>query len=90
MPATAEPKTAVPVPYAPAWVGPHVTGSYTARVRVPGGGYDEQTFQASCSQCGAVLGPRKCSSGMVRHHIDTFSRLHLHRHPLAAIPRKPA
>lgn len=77
------------VEYAPAWAGAHVAGSYTRLTRGEDGEPEEQTVRASCSACGAELGPLKCRSGMPRHHVDTFARVHLHRHPLADLPRKP-
>jgi hypothetical protein len=83
---TTKPADADRIAYRPPWVGEYVTGSYTKLTRDADGIPEEQTFEASCAECGAKLGPRKCSSGMVRHWIDQFSRVHLHRHALAPLP----
>ena len=67
------------VAYVPRWAGPHVEGGFTPR--------DEdgvQVVRASCARCGAVFGPAKCISGLVRDKIDKFARTHAHGNPLAA------
>ncbi len=64
---------------------PHVKGAYTARVWEPGEARPEpQMVKATCERCGAVYGPTECTSGRVRHKIDTFALVHLHRDVMVA------
>lgn len=72
--------------YSPAFA-PHVTGEYSKRVWEPGAARPEpQTVKATCETCGAVYGPTTCDSGRVRHKIDTFGLVHLHRDALTPRP----
>lgn len=65
-------------PYAP-----HVEGRYTELEIDPDTNQPlEQRVSAMCRQCGAEWGPVTCTSGMVRQHIATFARVHLHRDAL--------
>jgi hypothetical protein len=68
--------------YSPPW-SPHVRGSYEPRVidretMIP----EPQRVHAVCDECKAEF-RTTCASGMVRAHIATFARVHLHRDPLA-------
>ena len=61
--------------YVPHWA-PLVKGWYTER--------DEDGVAkvgASCTKCLASFGPRTCTSGMVRQHVNNFALSHTHRGP---------
>jgi hypothetical protein len=71
------------VEFSPPWA-PHVQGRHTLRViDVETGRPEAQRYEAKCGKCGAQWGPTTCETGMVRQHIATFARAHLHRDPLA-------
>lgn len=65
----------------------HVTGKYSSRMFDPETNQPEdQWWEASCSKCGATMGPAPCASGMVRQHISSFAFAHTHRDGLSRIP----
>jgi hypothetical protein len=74
--------------YSPPWA-PHIAGYYYEREVDEDGIPLEAEVGATCGTCGAVF-KRMCSSGLMRHWICTFARVHLHRDPLnsEAPPRK--
>jgi len=67
------------VEYRPQWAS-HVRGSYTKRVVGPDGRPEEQIVEMTCETCRAYW-RTACNSGMVRGHVDTFARQHLHADP---------
>ena len=82
--------SAAPAPqwiaYSPAWA-PHVKGAYTARVWEPGAPAPEpQDVKITCTICGDVYGPTTCTSGRVRHKIDTYAVVHTHRDAMTPRP----
>lgn len=67
--------------WSPEWA-PFVQGQFTKRTFDEDGLPDEQRIVVSCSSCGATW-QRTCTSGLVKNHINTFARLHIHRDPMA-------
>lgn len=66
--------------YRPSWAT-HIDGSYTERTVDDDGMPEPQQVFCKCEVCGHQW-QTKCSSGLVRQHISTFARVHLHRDPL--------
>jgi len=67
------------IEYRPGWAS-HVRGSFTKRVVGPDGRPEEQVVEMVCETCGGYW-RTACNSGMVRGHVDTFARQHLHADP---------
>lgn len=65
---------------------PHVKGRYTRRTFDEDGQPEEQRWEARCETCGGSH-QGGCMSGNVRSHIARFAAQHLHRDPLAPVPR---
>jgi hypothetical protein len=77
--------TELTVRWSPPWAA-HVEGRHSPRTLDADGLPEEQRVEATCTVCRATF-RRACSSGMVRHWIEVFAKVHLHRSPLAPIPR---
>lgn len=69
----------------PDWA-PLVEARYTKRTFDEETGLpNEQKIEMRCTHCGATW-KTTCTSGLVRNHINNFSKSHLHIDPLA--PKK--
>ncbi len=63
--------------YSPRWA-PHVVGRYERRAFDPTlHVHEPQRYVVTCAACGAEH-RGECASGMVRDHIATFARVHVH------------
>jgi len=65
---------------------PHVKGRYEQRTWDEAGLPRVQKIECECTVCGQKW-QTACGTGQVRAHIVRFAHVHLHRDPLAPIPR---
>lgn len=73
--------------YSPTWA-PHVVGTYPERViDRETGEADPQLVEMVCTICRDTHRV-KCTTGAVRQWILRFAANHIHRDPLAPIPKK--
>lgn len=70
--------------WSPPWAT-HVEGRYEPE-SFDDGKRESQRVEITCAKCKGTF-KTTCESGRVRQHIATFAQIHLHRSPLAAVPK---